>query len=1356
MKTIDLFCGQGNGYSRSITLRNRLIPVGKTQENLEKANMLEEDFSRAKAYVEVKKIIDDFHRSFIEDVLSKANLNWKELYEKIDSFQRETDKAKKAKNQKDLQPVQVKMRKAIVKIFKDDERFDKLFKKELLSDLLPEIIKSAPENEISNKQTALDVFKGFATYFTGFHENRKNMYSEEDKATAISYRIVNENFPKFYANIKLFEKIQKEFPMIIEETEKSLASFLEGKKLKDIFTPEAFNQVLTQSGIDFYNTVIGGIAGEAGTEKVQGLNEKINLARQQLPDEEKSKLRGKMVVLYKQILSDREIASFIPVGFENKEEVYKTLQDFKNSTIDKSVKEIRETFKNPDSFDLSKIYVPAKELTAFSLSIFGRWNILNDGLYAIEEEKSKKALSEKQSEKLTNEISKKDYSLSELQTAYEKYLEKNPSEKREIESNLSVKKYFELMELRKTDDSVEKIRINVLSNLDDLWSKIDFENPKNLQQEKEAATPIKNYLDEVQNLYHFLKLVDYRGEEEKDSEFYSKLTEILNLLGEIIPLYNKVRNFVTKKPGEVKKIKLNFDCPTLANGWDENKESSNDAIILRKDGKYYLGIFNPKDKPKFQNEECIDENCYEKMVYKQFDAMKQIPKCSTQTKSVNKHFSSGSNENVILNDKKSFIKDLTIPREIWFMNNFVWDGKKFTEKKGTDDKRFKKFQIGYYKETGDFDGYKDALSKWIDFCKDFLLSYKSSAIYDYSFKESNEYETLDEFYNYLNLICYKISFQNVNKSLVDSLVDSGKLYLFQIYNKDFAEKTFGKKNLHTLYWENLFSEENLKDVCLKLNGEAELFWRPANKELKEIKHAKGSVLVNRTTSDGNSIPEDIYQEIYQFKNNMIKEISDEAKDWLNNKNVVCKEAKHEIVKDRHFMQDTYLFHCPITMNFKASEITGKKFNSHVMEVLKANPNVKIIGLDRGERHLIYLSLINQKGEIELQKTLNRVDQVRNDKTVKVNYQEKLVQKEGDRDKARKNWQTIGNIKELKEGYLSNVVHEIAKLMVENNAIVVMEDLNFGFKRGRFPVERQVYQKFENMLIEKLNYLVFKDKSVNEPGGVLNAYQLADKAANVSDVGKQCGWIFYIPASYTSKIDPKTGFANLLDMNNLTNVAKKREFFSKFEDVHFNSDSGSFAFTFDYKKFGGKGAIEMARTEWTVCSNGKRIFYNSKNRNTEEIDVSEKLKELFETNNIGYKTENNICDSIMEIGADLKDGERPSKETADFWDKLLWYFKLILQMRNSIPNSEVDYLVSPVKAEDGTFYDSREEFKLGKDEKGRWISKLPIDADANGAYHIALKGLYLLNNDFNLNDKGLIENISNTDWFRFVQKKEYLN
>ena len=109
---------------------------------------------------------------------------------------------------------------------------------------------------------------------------------------------------------------------------------------------------------------------------------------------------------------------------------------------------------------------------------------------------------------------------------------------------------------------------------------------------------------------------------------------------------------------------------------------------------------------------------------------------------------------------------------------------------------------------------------------------------------------------------------------------------------------------------------------------------------------------------------------------MIDEISNDAKNLLDSGTAICKEATHDITKDKRFTEDTYLFHCPITMNFKAPELTGRKFNDKVLEVLKNNPDVKIIGLDRGERHLIYLSLINQKGEIELQKTLNIVDQYR--------------------------------------------------------------------------------------------------------------------------------------------------------------------------------------------------------------------------------------------------------------------------------------------------------------------------------------------------------------------------------------------
>ena len=1305
-KTIDEFCGQGNGYSRSITLRNKLIPIGKTADNLKQ--FLEKDQERADAYPEIKKLIDEIHRGFIEDTLTNFSFVWEPLFDDFELYQNEKDKSKKATKKKDLEKFQSGARKKIVEAFRKHPDYDKLFKDGLFKELLPALIENSSDSEISNKEEALKVFDRFSTYFVGFHENRKNMYSEEEKSTAISYRIVNENFPKFYANIKLYNYLKENFPEIISDTEESLNNHLNGKKLDDIFNVEAFNDVLAQSGIDFYNTVIGGISTE--TEKVQGLNEKINLARQQVIsqisflknqnasentekikelEKKANELKKKMVVLFKQILSDRGTSSFIPVGFNNNDEVYSSVKSFNDEFVNLSVNETKELFKQVAEFNLSEIYVPAKSLTNFSQNIFGSWSILTEGLFLLEKDKVKKALSENQEEKINKEIAKKDYSLNDLQVAYERYCNEHnfPVEK-------NCKDYFDVVDYRTEDETTDKKKVSILSAITESYSKIDFENIHDLQQEKEAAIPIKAYLDEVQNLYHHLKLVDYRGEEQKDSNFYSKLDEIITQLSEIVPLYNKVRNFVTKKPGETKKIKLNFDCPTLANGWDENKESANDAIILRKDGKYFLGIFNPNNKPKFSKEKNISESYYEKMVYKLLPGPnKMLPKVFFSTKG-----------------QETFLppKDLLLG-----------------------------YEEGKHKKGDTFD--KDFMYQLIDWFKNAINRHDDWKKFGFVFSPTKSYEDMSGFYREVEKQGYKIAFSKITNSEINSLVNDGKLFLFQIYNKDFASKTSGKKNLHTLYWENLFSEENLKDVCLKLNGEAELFWRkPSLNKEKVTVHRKGSILVNRTTTDGKSIPEDIYQEIYQFKNKMTDNLSEEAKSLLDSGIVVCKEATHDITKDNRFTEDIYLFHCPITMNFKATDKSNKDFNNHVLEVLSENPDVKIIGLDRGERHLIYLSLINQKGEIELQKTLNLVEQVRNDKTVPVNYQEKLVHKEGDRDKARKNWQTIGNIKELKEGYLSAVVHEIAKMMVENNAIVVMEDLNFGFKRGRFAVERQIYQKFENMLIEKLNYLVFKDKKVTEPGGVLNAYQLTNKSANVSDVYRQCGWLFYIPAAYTSKIDPKTGFANLFITKGLTNVEKKKEFFDKFDSIRYDSKEDCFVFGFDYGKICDNADFKK---KWEVYTKGERLIYNKIERMNISINPTDGLKAVFDDFGITWNNEDNFIDYVQTVQAE--------KSNAKFFDTLLRMFNATLQMRNSKTNSsasEDDYLISPVKASDGTFFDSREELKKGKD------AKLPIDSDANGAYHIALKGLYLLQNDFNRDEKGVIQNISNADWFKFVQEK----
>ena len=62
MKISEEFCGQGNGYSISKTLRFELKPKGKTLENIEKEKLLESDFKKSQDYKDVKIILDNYHK----------------------------------------------------------------------------------------------------------------------------------------------------------------------------------------------------------------------------------------------------------------------------------------------------------------------------------------------------------------------------------------------------------------------------------------------------------------------------------------------------------------------------------------------------------------------------------------------------------------------------------------------------------------------------------------------------------------------------------------------------------------------------------------------------------------------------------------------------------------------------------------------------------------------------------------------------------------------------------------------------------------------------------------------------------------------------------------------------------------------------------------------------------------------------------------------------------------------------------------------------------------------------------------------------------------------------------------------
>jgi len=102
-----------------------------------------------------------------------------------------------------------------------------------------------------------------------------------------------------------------------------------------------------------------------------------------------------------------------------------------------------------------------------------------------------------------------------------------------------------------------------------------------------------------------------------EGEFYPSLDRLL----QDYPLpkwYDMIRNYLTRKPYSEAKLKLNFDCSTLLNGRDKNKETQNLSVILRKDGKFYLAIMK-KDQNKFFEKSALYEGnlrTMEKMDYK--------------------------------------------------------------------------------------------------------------------------------------------------------------------------------------------------------------------------------------------------------------------------------------------------------------------------------------------------------------------------------------------------------------------------------------------------------------------------------------------------------------------------------------------------------------------------------------------------------------------------------------------------------------------------------------------------------------------------------------------------------------------
>ena len=489
---------------------------------------------------------------------------------------------------------------------------------------------------------------------------------------------------------------------------------------------------------------------------------------------------------------------------------------------------------------------------------------------------------------------------------------------------------------------------------------------------------------------------------------------------------------------------------------------------------------------------------------------------------------------------------------------------------------------------------------------------------------------------------------------------------------------------------------------------------PVAKE-SPIKHGIGSKLVNKRDKDGKTIPEQIYRELYLSANGKMKEISAEAQKYIDEQKVVIKDVKHEIIKDKRFYGETkYMFHCPIKFQFEAKDpkYAFSPVNLKIMDFLHQSDNLQFIGIDRGEKHLVYSCTIDKDCKI--------INCHHHDNINGTDYVQKLEDVADERIIAKKNWQEQNKIKDLKNGYISHVVHSLVEETIKNkeddridpHAYIVLEDLNTEMKRGRQKIEKQVYQNLELALAKKLNFVVDKNAKQGELGSVSKALQLTPPINNYQDIEnkKQFGVMLYTRANYTSVTDPATGWRKTIYIKNGKEEDIKNQILDKFIDFGFDGKDYYFEYIeanagHTWRMYSGKNGESLPRFQ-----NRKQMMQDKNIWVPEQINVVEILDQLFANfdKNKSFKAQ-------IANGVKLKKIDGRSEPA---WQSLRYALDLIQQIRNSGVKKEDDnFLYSPVRNGKGEHFDTRNSKNNGD------LFEI-VDADANGAYNIARKGLIM--------------------------------
>lgn len=701
-----------------------------------------------------------------------------------------------------------------------------------------------------------------------------------------------------------------------------------------------------------------------------------------------------------------------------------------------------------------------------------------------------------------------------------------------------------------------------LSNLKASFSKLDCLEDTSVKYSEKDIEEIQQFYQEADNFRKTISIFQYNPDAENSEDVLNRFEMAKDVLYQVNREENLVRNYILRKPNEAcKEIPICFKRTIfLCNGWNFHSDKSqttfgnSDNALLKKDGKFYFMVSSAvKGAPKItlKEERPAKEHYEYTIIDKQVGFM------------------------------KVFAKNLHLLRKTLpgVDGRFV---EKYMEKAYANDREFALLCMDVYRQ--------------------YLQAVPYYSMYNFSsLKENEEYRSVKEMSEDIDRCTYKVSYKYVEADVIDQAVERSELYLFEIYSRYLYSNN--KKNLYANLLQYFFSEENTKKANIQMKKHNGVRYRVPIGDRHEYVHEEGSILVRKTYELGNEIhfvPGEIYKEICAYYAGGEKDVlSTQAKELLPL--VQTKKANHSIMKDARYYREQFSILLSIGINGEAQDnFAGIKISKQVREDLSKK---NILTLIRGRNTLLTYVLYDCNGRELESGDFNKVNQI--------SYSEKLqILGQQNREKNR-HWLNVDKSEDIKKSYVGAVAAIIAKMAIDKDAVICMEQFSEEFKNKQAALNDTLYKAFDQKLINKLSCYIDSREVANgeKAGGIGNPIQLADPALK----GTQNGIVFFMNTAYTRDIDPATGYQSLFDFSKYVNSSSRRNFLKKLDFI--GKKNEQYVFKFSYDKVGTRVNADYEKKwkskdrSWTITIKDNRFVWNKEKTRYEIMDGNERLAKI---------------------------------------------------------------------------------------------------------------------------------------------------